>query len=186
MNFAHQIHPKHAKSLSALYHPDNSTRVQTLCKEDDTLLHQMLLEFGSLTGYPILVNTSMNGAGEPIIETPKEALKFFITNDDVDALLINSWLVTRREPWQSEKLMQRKVRLADGCLVSLIFPNGVKTGLISFGGMSFDISETTLEVLCSLGKGRIIRDVLTHIDSNEISEELYGFLIRGIIILVKE
>ena len=128
----------------------------------------------------------MNGAGEPIIETPKGALKFFITNDDIDALLIDSWLVTRRKPWQYEELMQRKIRLADGCLVTLIFPNGVKTGLISLGGMSFEISENTLDVLCSLGKGRVIRDVLTHIDSTEINEELDGFLIWGIIILVKE
>jgi carbamoyltransferase len=188
MTFAHQIRPKHVENLAALSHPDESTRVQTLSREFDEDLYQLLLEFGTFTGYPILVNTSMNGSGEPIIETPKQALEFFLAHEDVDALLLGPWLVVRRDMWEDEGLKNRRIRLADSCLVSLIFPHGVKKSLVTRGSVSIEVSQVMLEILCSLGKGKIIRDVLeTNCEIvNVLEDELYSLMLSGIVYLIDD
>jgi carbamoyltransferase len=186
MTFRHGIRAEHVKVLPALHHADGSTRAQSLLKEDDAALYQLLLEFGDLTGYPILVNTSMNGAKEPIIETPREALRFFLTNEGVDALLLDSWLVTRRDPWECEELKRRKIRLADGCLISVIFPKGVKRVLVSRGSTSLEVSHFVLEILFTLGEGRTARDVLSDImvlpNANDICTDFYNLLLREIVV----
>jgi carbamoyltransferase len=190
MTFAHMIRADHRKALAALHHPDGSTRAQTLPKEHDPALHELLVEFRNLTGYPILVNTSMNGAGEPIIETPREALRFFLTYEDIDALLLESSLAVRRQPWESGELKKRKIRLADGCLITMIFPNGLKRSLISRGKVSFELSETSLEILTSLGQGRGVDEVLSQIAempaANDVSSELYNLIVREIVITAEE
>jgi carbamoyltransferase len=186
MTFMHRIRAEHVGLLPALHHADGSTRAQSLLKEDDAALHKLLLEFGDLTGYPILVNTSMNGAKEPIIETPREALRFFLTNEGVDALLLDSWLVTRRDPWECEELKERKIRLADGCLISVIFPKGVKRVLVSRTSLSVEVSHSILEILSTLGEGRRARDVLSDImllpNGNEICTDFYNLLLREIVV----
>lgn len=188
MTFAHQVRSEYVDALVALSHADRSTRAQTHLKEVDEDLYQLLMEFDALTGYPILVNTSMNGAGEPIIETPREALEFFTAHDDIDALLMESWLVFRRGNWEEEELKKRRIRLADGCIISLIFPNGVKKALVTRGALSFEISLATLELLCSLGEGKIVQDILkTHCETTSATDvELYNLLLQGIVSLVDE
>lgn len=185
MSFTHRIKADHFNNLPALHHADGSTRTQTLLKEEDADLHQLLSEFGDLTGYPILVNTSLNGPKEPMIETPREALRFFLDNDNVDLMLLDSWLVTRRDPWESEELKTGKIRLADGCLISVIFPKGVKRVLVSRGSVSVEIRPDLLEILSTLGEGRSTHDVLSEImmlrNANDIATEFYNLLLREIV-----
>jgi carbamoyltransferase len=96
MTFSHEILPEHRDKLLALYHPDHSTRAQTHKREQDPWLDALLTSFGEKTGYSILVNTSLNGPGEPIIETPDQALQWFLEHEDVDYLLLDDQLVTRK------------------------------------------------------------------------------------------
>lgn len=186
MSFAYQIRPEYVNALVALSHPDNSTRAQTHSKEVDENLYQLLLEFDDLTGFPILVNTSMNGAGEPIVETPNEALNFFITHDDIDALLFDSWLVVRKDVWEDKELQKNKIRLTKGCLISLIFPKGMKKAIVTFKSSSSEISLDLLDILSSLEQGKIIEDILGNNFeiTSPLAIELYKMIAIGIVSVV--
>jgi|AGTN01.1.fsa_nt_gi Predicted carbamoyl transferase, NodU family len=95
MSFAHRLRGEHAKALPALAHPDGTTRAQTLAGDDDVWLHDLLMTFRSLTGYPILVNTSLNGAGEAMVERAEDALALLLRHSDVDYLLLDEFLCRR-------------------------------------------------------------------------------------------
>lgn len=81
--------------LGAVTHIDGSARVQTVSPEQNPRLHRLLQEFGGLTGMPILLNTSFNIAGEPLVETPEDAIRCFEANG-IDALLINDMLLAKQ------------------------------------------------------------------------------------------
>lgn len=88
--------------IPAVTHVDFSARVQTV-GEDTADLHGLLTEFHAQTGCPVLVNTSFNVRGEPIVATPEEAYRCFMRTD-VDALAIGDFLLHKHEqpPWQEE------------------------------------------------------------------------------------
>ncbi len=96
MNLVHSIRPAHRSALAALAHPDHSARAQTLVEEDDPFLFATLMAFESLTGFPVLVNTSFNGPDEPIVERASEAISFLLENVDLDGLLLEDDYVERR------------------------------------------------------------------------------------------
>jgi carbamoyltransferase len=75
MTYTHTAREHHVGTLGALAHPDGTTRVQTLEQDEDPELHSILADFTEPTGIPALVNTSMNGANQPTVESPDEALE---------------------------------------------------------------------------------------------------------------
>jgi carbamoyltransferase len=83
--------------IPAVCHVDNSARPQTVTAEQNPQLHQLLTCYHQLTGVPVLCNTSLNGAGEPIMETPEQSLRFFETNDSVAALMLNGQLLEKSQ-----------------------------------------------------------------------------------------
>src|SRR6266850_4055619 len=66
--------------IPAVTHVDYSARIQTVRKETNPLYHQLLCRFKALTGCPVLVNTSFNVRGEPIVCTPEDAFRCFMGN----------------------------------------------------------------------------------------------------------
>ena len=82
--------------LSAVVHCDASARVQTVNKNDNPLYYELLNAFEKITGFPILLNTSFNGVGMPIIETPGQAIDFFI-NTPIDALILDNYIVFHKQ-----------------------------------------------------------------------------------------
>lgn len=87
---------KKPKSIPAVTHVDNSARVQTITQEQNPLLYGIIDEFEQLSGVPVLLNTSFNIAGEPIVETPTDALYCF-NNTDIDCLAIGPYLIIKNE-----------------------------------------------------------------------------------------
>lgn len=77
MLFVHQVRPKWREKLPAVTHVDGTARVQTVAAADEPLVAEMLTEFDRLTGLPVVVNTSLNTAGRPIVDTPREAMELF-------------------------------------------------------------------------------------------------------------
>ena len=75
-------------------HVDGSARLQTISRDDNPNVYELIEEFDRLTGVPILLNTSLNDNGEPLVETPQDALRFFHTHD-VDWLVLED-LVFRK------------------------------------------------------------------------------------------
>lgn len=87
--------------LGAVTHVDGSARVQTVRAEDNPLLHRLLEIVGELTGVPVLLNTSLNLPGKPIVETPSDALELFVERP-IDALVLGDRLVRKYSPWVSK------------------------------------------------------------------------------------
>lgn len=88
--------PEQACRVPAVVHVDGTGRVQTVSKEHSPLLHRLLTVFKQKTGIPILLNTSFNIAGEPIVETPADALWCCLFSG-MDACVLEDYLV-RKEP----------------------------------------------------------------------------------------
>ncbi|MEI6767020.1 MAG: carbamoyltransferase N-terminal domain-containing protein [Bacteroidota bacterium] len=82
--------------IPSCIHEDETARVQTLSKNDHPLLHKLISVFKQKTDCPVLINTSFNVRGEPIIASPTEALKCFFQTD-MDVLVLGNNLITKKE-----------------------------------------------------------------------------------------
>jgi carbamoyltransferase len=89
-----------ASAVPAVVHVDGTGRVQTIRQDEDPLLCALLREFKAGTNVPMLLNTSFNVSGEPIVETPQDAL-WTLLNCGLDALMIGDQLVTKQSAYQS-------------------------------------------------------------------------------------
>jgi carbamoyltransferase len=94
MLFVHRVRPQWRDRLRAVTHVDGTARVQTVSAEDEPLVAEMLTEFDRLSGVPVVVNTSLNTAGRPIVDTPREAMELF-GSAPVDLLAIGPYAVHR-------------------------------------------------------------------------------------------
>tara|TARA_Y100001968_G_scaffold183126_1_gene167720 strand:- start:33 stop:1274 length:1242 start_codon:yes stop_codon:yes gene_type:complete len=81
-------------SLPAITHIDNSCRVQTVSSERNPLFHKLLEQFNQITSSPVLINTSFNVRGEPIVCTPEDALRCFLYTN-IDILVLGSFLIKK-------------------------------------------------------------------------------------------
>jgi len=79
---------KQSDKIPAVTHVDGSARFQTINEKTNPNYYRLVKAFYELTGVPVLLNTSMNGNGEPIVETPEEANEFF-NNSHLDMMVIN-------------------------------------------------------------------------------------------------
>ena len=82
--------------IPAVTHLDGSARVQTLKESQNQHLYQLLHEFYRITNLPVLINTSFNVRGEPIVCTPQDAYKCFLKSG-LDALVINNYLIVKEK-----------------------------------------------------------------------------------------
>ena len=87
-----KIKKKYIGTFPGITHLDFSARVQTVNKKTNPHFHQILKEFEKISGYPILLNTSFNINGEPIVCSPDDALNTFF-NSGVDLLIMNNFMV---------------------------------------------------------------------------------------------
>lgn len=83
-------------TIPAVTHIDYSARVQTVHKNTNLRYHQLLTAFKARTGCPILVNTSFNVRGEPIVGTPEDAFTCFMTTD-MDVLVVGNCLLRKEQ-----------------------------------------------------------------------------------------
>lgn len=93
MNFVAPVRPQFRDLLPAVTHVDGSARLQTVSRDHSPLLWQLLKSFEALTGVPVLLNTSFNVKGQPIVCTPDEALDTFLLAQ-LDLLVMGNLIVT--------------------------------------------------------------------------------------------
>ncbi len=81
-------------SLPAITHVDNSCRVQTVSKNRNPRFYKLLYEFNKLTNCPVLINTSYNVRGEPIVCTPEDALRCFAYTK-IDIVVLGNYIISK-------------------------------------------------------------------------------------------
>jgi len=94
MLFTHQVRPAWRERIPAVVHVDGSSRVQTVHRDEEPLVARMLDAFARRTGLPVVVNTSLNTAGRPMVDDPRDALECF-GSAPVDVLALGPFLVRR-------------------------------------------------------------------------------------------
>lgn len=95
MSFAFDVKSEYRNILSSITHVDGTARVQTLKRETNTWLYDLLSEVEKINSYPILLNTSFNINGKPIVSTVKEAF-YLLDHTQLDGLLINNTLIVKK------------------------------------------------------------------------------------------
>jgi len=85
-------HEQKKSEIPAVIHVDGSARIQTITKNEVPELYKLLQYFYKKTGIPMLLNTSFNRAGEPIVNSPEDALDCFL-KCDMDGLVIEDYLI---------------------------------------------------------------------------------------------
>jgi carbamoyltransferase len=95
MLFVFDVRPDKAEQIPAVRHVDGTARVQTINRSQNPLYYDLLQAFARLTGVPVLVNTSFNTRGEPIVCTPRDAIESFCSTP-LDVLAIGSFLLEKR------------------------------------------------------------------------------------------
>ena len=104
MLFTYQC--KQAAKIPSCVHTDNSSRVQTVSEKDNYKLYHLLKSCYQSSKIPILINTSFNVRGEPIVETPDDAIRCFF-NTEMDALVLENILILK-----TDQLPENKIKFA--------------------------------------------------------------------------
>jgi carbamoyltransferase len=94
MLFTHHVAPAWRERIPAVVHVDGTARIQTIDRADEPMVHRMIDRFRTRTGIPVVVNTSFNTAGRPIVEHPREALECF-GSAPIDLLALGPFVVRR-------------------------------------------------------------------------------------------
>lgn len=102
MLFIHDVKDEWRERIPAVTHVDGTARAQTVDRETKPRLADMLERFDQLTGLPVVINTSLNTAGRPMVDTPREALEIF-GSAPVDLLVLGPHVVRRRDLFGSDR-----------------------------------------------------------------------------------
>ena len=94
MLIAKPVRPEWRDKIPAIVHVDGTARIQTVREATNPMLYRLLKEFDALTGVPVLINTSFNIKGEPIVETPGDAVNCFL-NTGIDNLVMHDMVVSK-------------------------------------------------------------------------------------------
>ena len=89
-----KVRPEKQSVIPATTHVDGTGRLQTVFKEENSLYHGLISRFADLTGVPVLLNTSFNLRGEPIVNTPENAYSTFVRSE-MDVLVIGHCIVIK-------------------------------------------------------------------------------------------
>ena len=94
MNIVFKAKNKTIKNLPEIIHADGTSRVQTVSTDDNIKFYNLIEKFRKLSGYPIVINTSMN-VDAPIVCSPSDAYETFLKTD-IEELILNNWLIQKK------------------------------------------------------------------------------------------
>jgi carbamoyltransferase len=103
-----QVREDKKNQIPAVTHVDGSARIQTVSRKQNPLFYALLKEFEKLTGCPVLLNTSFNLKGEPIVCTPQDAYSTFIRSG-LDYLIMGDCILDKKQMPETDKFQEKKV-----------------------------------------------------------------------------
>lgn len=86
------VKPDYRNILASITHVDNTARVQAVKKDEEPFIYELLTCFEQIKGIPVLLNTSFNVAGEPMVESPESALQTFLSTP-LDILVMENYIL---------------------------------------------------------------------------------------------
>jgi carbamoyltransferase len=111
MLFVGTVKKECQQQLPAITHLDGSARLQTISKQQNSRLHRLLTVFELKTGVPVLINTSFNVRGEPIVESPTDAIQCFLKTN-IDCLVLGNCMIEKSRNLD-KKIIQLKLTFLD-------------------------------------------------------------------------
>lgn len=138
MTFAVRVRSGQEKKIPTVVHVDGTCRIQTVRREDHPRFYRLLSSFYELTGIPLVVNTSLNGSGEPIVETPEEAVRLFL-NMQLDSLVLEDYWIERRFSARSKD----QERMLLNCRLLIERPLDLVVHLSAGGKREFSVKVPT-------------------------------------------
>lgn len=99
MSLTANVRPEFAERIPAVVHVDGTARLQTVSADAAPLYYALIAAFAAVAGVPLVLNTSFNLAGEPIVESPTDALRTFLNADEDLSLLVLGDVLVRRRPF---------------------------------------------------------------------------------------
>jgi carbamoyltransferase len=112
-----KVRPEMHAVLPAITHEDGTGRVQTVTEEDNGRYYRLIKTFGKRTGVPVVINTSFNVRGEPIVCSPRDAVNTFL-NTGIDVVVMGNFLATEKPgEVDFEAGMKRSVELESSSLI---------------------------------------------------------------------
>jgi carbamoyltransferase len=96
MTLVWKIKKEKIEKVPSILHVDETARYQTVNKKQNSKMHKLLIEFKKITWESILLNTSFNNNREPIVETPEDAIKMFLSSK-IDYLIIENFIVSKEK-----------------------------------------------------------------------------------------
>jgi carbamoyltransferase len=115
MLFVNDVRPEMVDAIPAVTHTDGTARIQTVNEQQNKPYYDLIKAFADQTGVPVLVNTSFNTRGEPVVCTPRDAVESFWTSP-LDALVIGSFMLVKNPEDGSDtydQLSQQEALTAD-------------------------------------------------------------------------
>jgi carbamoyltransferase len=95
MTLTFDVRREKQEQIASITHVDGTARIQTVSRETNPRFHRVISEFGKLTGIPMVINTSFNVKGQPIVCTPRDAVStFFMTG--MDHLVLGDYVLSKR------------------------------------------------------------------------------------------
>jgi carbamoyltransferase len=88
------VHESKRDVIPAVTHVDGTARVQTVSREENERYYDVITKFGEITGVPVILNTSFNVRGEPIVTTPADAVRCFL-GTDIDEMFLGDYIVRK-------------------------------------------------------------------------------------------
>ena len=184
MSYMHHVREHCRGEMPAIVHGDGSARCQSLREQVDQGLYALLQAFGRISGFPVLANTSYNTAGQPIVETPSQAVETFISSKGIDLLVLEDSVV-QRSPLVELGARAEEMSLAPGCIVTTCpSPNGDKTVLVR-GRTAMDVSPHLAEYLLRLRRPVSLDDATSWLedadDAGSLAVELTKLIYSGLV-----
>src|SRR6185503_19822169 len=121
MAFVDRVKAGQRGRLGAVVHVDGTARPQTVIRETNPLFYDLIAHFHALTGVPAVLNTSFNVAGEPIVNTPSDAIRCFFASG-LDALVIGGFVLHKSALRDSQADARLALPDAQGCSVTAVTP----------------------------------------------------------------
>jgi carbamoyltransferase len=107
MLMVYPINKKYHKQMPSVTHIDGTGRLQVIKRETNPLYYDLIKEFGRISGVSVLINTSFNIKGEPIVCSPEDAYRCMM-GTGIDYMIIDRFLIkrqdNRKDIWNSKRL----------------------------------------------------------------------------------